>query len=207
MTDTIEVSVPEEISDLEGLLNEIAARLHHDIVESFDIGGPRSAPWKSTGYPRVAAMLAELDRTGWIGPRNFEQSHQTGVESGRLRDSVSVAVDDDGDIMIRAGGGEIDYAEKFHEGGESRFDVDQRALRAVYSGSTAFREHVQAHRLGWLFNKEFVTIKQPARPLFDRAMVIRAVEEVVYDFTSEEEHYRMGGSEDVVDLDEREGGR
>lgn len=144
--------------------------------EAFETGGPAGA-WPATAWPRLAELIADLD-DGVVRDRTLERSHQTGVGTGALRNSIHWEPSADG-VALVIGGGEVDYAQRFVEGGEHTLRVDQAGLRRWYRDDRRAKPFVQQHGLGWLFAKQSVTFRSPARPLFTLRQLLDTIEDEV----------------------------
>lgn len=125
---------------------------------------PENNQWPNTAWPRLAELLDDL-QDGVVRDRTLQPEHQTGVGTGRLRDSIHADVTVDG-VSLIIGGPEIDYAERFHRGGEHTLPVPQRELRRWYR-TKAGKAFIKEHQLGWLFKRESVTFRSPPRPIVE----------------------------------------
>ena len=124
---------------------------------------PGHNDWIPTAWPRVAELLDDLS-DGVVRRRTLDPSHQTGVGTGRLRDSIHSEPDGDQGVRLVIGGAEVDYAQRFAEGGTNTIPVRQRELRRWYHTPEGKR-FIREHQLGWLFAKTSVTFTSPARPI------------------------------------------
>lgn len=123
---------------------------------------PENNDWPATAWPRIAELLDDL-QDGVVRQRTLQREHQTGVGTGRLRDSIHADVTDDG-VMLSIGGGEVDYARRFIEGGSNTLRVPQRELRRWYRTKEG-SDYIRQHALGWLFAKAEVSFTSPPRPI------------------------------------------
>lgn len=125
---------------------------------------PGNNDWPATAWPRLAELLDDL-QDGVVRPRTLQREHQTGVGTGRMRDSIHAEPTQDG-VSIVIGGPEVDYAERFHTGGEHTLPVPQRELRRWYRTREG-KAFIKEHQLGWLFHRESVTFRTQPRSLVE----------------------------------------
>lgn len=168
--DTIAVNVPEDLTAEEwrGFLGTCGLALVAYAKERFQ---PQNNDWTPTMWPRIAELLEDMKR-GAVRERTLTQEHQTGVGTGRLRDSIHAILPapnadiSEAEIALVIGGGGVDYAERFHFGGHGSIEIPQQQLRAFY-GTPRGKEFIKRHGLGWLFRRAFFEFDQPARPIVE----------------------------------------
>lgn len=166
----IDIEVPPDLQpeEWEEFLGTVGAEFVAYLKERFE---PENNDWPQTHFPRIAEFVADLD-DGHVRDRSMTEEHQTGVGTGHLRNTIWHDISQawagnsvgDGEITL---GFAAPYAERFHFGGTSIVEIDQRGLRRAYATQPRVREFIKKHRLGWLFAKTSFTMTQGARPLWD----------------------------------------
>jgi len=160
------------LDEWQAFLVEVAATLENTIKDSW---------WESEGRGRwqrkwiVPGLVRDLNEGPRVRQRRFDaDGGQTGVDTGNLRNTLTVQQDGD-DLVLRA----AEYGERFHKGGPGlvTFGPEFAAnLRAWYrrSGNAA---QIRSRGLGWLFGMRAgrtIRFTSPPRPMFDDDLIRQA---------------------------------
>ncbi len=111
----------------------------------------------------LAGALSDLNRGGGIKARRFE-ARPAGVDQGTLRRSVAARVNESRDEVEV--GSTVEYAGKFHGGGESTMPVTGTARRlfAREFGRSTGQKREALKRLSSVVKRDSLTTRSKARP-------------------------------------------
>jgi len=153
---------PEETIEKE-ILEQAAVELEARIKEKFSNLGFNS--WLERSSPNLVGILKDLEKGTNVKERRFH-SEQTGVDTGILRNSVSVFVRDN-EIIFQA----IDYAEDFHEGGRKRITISPNVIYNLkkYKKKKNYNlSYFSFAKLMKLAKQGFYEFITPERPLIEK---------------------------------------
>lgn len=171
MAQDVNIAVPDPSADMRPLLKKIGMLGVAQAQQAFrnqrlgSIIWPERYPGQSGPFINKAGAVADLSSGGRIKDRRFER-RPAGIDTGELSRSMTYKVTGDDTVDI---GSPLEYADRFHDGGESDQPITPAVRTALAKEMKRFRKqggdrYDAVRTLGFLFRRDVLTTNAVARP-------------------------------------------